>query len=361
MTLGVVGIAVGLMGAVLLGLLGDAGALVGLLAAWAFWMGLGIGGLPLLFVNGLIGGRWSRMLEPVLFALTATIPALALAFVPVLLHLDVVYPWADPTLAPSHLWVHRAAWLNAPFFVARFALYTGVWMGLAFLLYRRRRHHRPAGPISAAGLMLTIPTMGFAAIDWTLSITELSSTMFAFLVPGAWTLGAFAAGVLVVVGLGRHQRLNTERLDDLGKLLLVFVLFWAYCQYFQYLIIWAGDTAEAIPWYLVRGEGTWLVLVIVMLGLGLAVPLLALLPRALRQDARSLGVIATLVASSQVLFFAWIVLPTSPGADAWMFGSAVVLLGLVSAGSARVAFDRIQTGLVEGDAPLPPEAFAEAA
>ena len=44
---------------------------------------------------------------------------------------------------------------------------------------------------------------------------------------------------------------------DLGKLMLAFVMFWAYVSFSQYLIIWSGNLPEEIPWYLRRLQGGW--------------------------------------------------------------------------------------------------------
>ncbi len=41
-----------------------------------------------------------------------------------------------------------------------------------------------------------------------------------------------------------------ERLNDLGNLLLAFVMLWAYMSFCQYLIVWSGNLTEEIPWYL---------------------------------------------------------------------------------------------------------------
>ena len=44
--------------------------------------------------------------------------------------------------------------------------------------------------------------------------------------------------------------LTHRHLHDLGKLLLAFVMVWAYFSFSQFLIIWAGNLPEEIPWYL---------------------------------------------------------------------------------------------------------------
>ena len=57
---------------------------------------------------------------------------------------------------------------------------------------------------------------------------------------------------------GRCPRSPTPgRLNDLGNLLLAFVMLWAYMSFCQFLIIWSGNLTEEIPWYLRRTRGGW--------------------------------------------------------------------------------------------------------
>ena len=46
--------------------------------------------------------------------------------------------------------------------------------------------------------------------------------------------------------------LTPRHLHDLGKFLLALVMVWAYFSFSQFLIIWAGNLPEEIPWYLTR-------------------------------------------------------------------------------------------------------------
>ena len=72
---------------------------------------------------------------------------------------------------------------------------------------------------------------------------------------------AFAFAVLVTTRLAQHlpeSEYATPRvLNDLGNLLLTFTMFWAYVAFSQFLLIWAGNLPEEIPWYLDRIRGGW--------------------------------------------------------------------------------------------------------
>ena len=51
--------------------------------------------------------------------------------------------------------------------------------------------------------------------------------------------------------------LQPRHFHDLGKLMLAFVMLWAYFSFSQFLIIWSGNLPEEIPFYLERLHGGW--------------------------------------------------------------------------------------------------------
>ena len=70
---------------------------------------------------------------------------------------------------------------------------------------------------------------------------------------------ALMLGVAIMLSVDRpmNEAATPARLHDLGDLLLAFVMLWAYMAFSQFLIIWAGDLSEEIPWYLRRTHGGW--------------------------------------------------------------------------------------------------------
>ena len=51
--------------------------------------------------------------------------------------------------------------------------------------------------------------------------------------------------------------LTPRHFHDFGKLLLAFMMLWAYLSFSQFLIIWSGNLPEEIPWYIARIRGSW--------------------------------------------------------------------------------------------------------
>ena len=87
------------------------------------------------------------------------------------------------------------------------------------------------------------------------------STIYGVLLIIGQGVSAMAFMILVaamISGRGEVEGLDKpETFNDLGNLLLAFTMLWAYLSFSQFLIIWAGNLAEEIPWYIRRLHGGW--------------------------------------------------------------------------------------------------------
>ena len=100
--------------------------------------------------------------------------------------------------------------------------------------------------------------MTFASVDWAMSLEpHWYSTIYGILIIGGQVLSAFAFVIPVAAcwsstASRSPTSITTEQFHDLGKLLLAFVMLWAYFAFSQFLIIWSGNLPEETPWYLQR-------------------------------------------------------------------------------------------------------------
>ena len=118
--------------ALLLVVVAPAEALRGWLAAAFLWSGLPFGSLGLMMVMRLTGGRWTQALPPFLEAGALTLPLSLAAFVPVILGIGAIYPWAAAPLPGA-----KGIWLSPVQFVLRtLVLYLGLF-----------RHPVPSGAV----------------------------------------------------------------------------------------------------------------------------------------------------------------------------------------------------------------------
>jgi hypothetical protein len=100
-----------------------------------------------------------------------------------------------------------------------------------------------------------------------------------------------------------------QSFNDLGNLLLAFVMLWAYLSFSQFLIIWSGNLPEEITWYLSRARGGWAALAIVLIIFHFAIPFLLLLSRGLKRQAGSLSRVAGLLIVLTLVDMFWLVVP----------------------------------------------------
>jgi hypothetical protein len=277
------------------------------LVAYVYWLGLGLGSLAIVMTYHLTGGGWGVAIRRVLEAATRTIPLLAVLFVPLLLGMRRLYPWADAArILGDPVLQHKAGYLNVPFFVGRAAVYFASWLVLARLLNRwsdQQDGTRNPGPtnrlrrLSAGGLVLWGFTVSFAAIDWVMSLEpHWFSTIYGMVFMGSQLLGALAFSVVLIAFQAHRQPmsqvLTPARLNDLGNLLLMAVMLWAYLSFSQLLLIWSGNLPEEIPWYLRRMVGGWQVVAVVLAVFYFAVPFALLLSRQTKRRLKVLAIVA---------------------------------------------------------------------
>lgn len=295
------------------------------LSAYIFWIGIPVGALALLMLHHLVGGRWGFMIQRVLEAAIQTLPLMALLFIPLLFGLSDLYPWArTEVVAADPLLQQKAAYLNIPFFIARAVTYFAVWIVLGRLLVTwSLRQDRTADDaltlrlqrLSGPGLVLYGLTVTFAAIDWMMSLEpKWYSTIFGMIFMVSFGLAALALAILATRFLESQkplaQVISPDRWHDLGNLLLALVMFWAYLQFSQFLLIWSENLAEEIPWYLHRIGGGWEWVALALILFLFALPFILLLSRTTKRSARMLSQVAAAILFMHWLDILWIVAPS---------------------------------------------------
>ena len=303
------------------------------LIGYSFWLALSIGCLGLAFIQFLTGGVWGLVTRRIFEAGATCLPLLALLFLPVLAGMPTLYNWTQPE---SDL-AQKRLYLNVPFFVARAVVYFGSWLVLAQLLRRYSLQHAPVQSIrrlSIIGLLVLSLTVSFAAIDWWMSLEPTwFSTMYPAIICASDLLLAMAFAVLLLAALATRDPLRdvlTPRmLNDVGSLLLAFVMLWAYVTYFQYVLIWAGNLSDEITWYTARTEGGWQPTAWVIAGAGFLLPFWCLLFRGLKRNRRWLGSVAALIIATQLLHVYWLIQPAfSPTGPDLDFALPLVWIGV---------------------------------
>lgn len=342
--------------ALLVGVLGFAAATAGFflsrehffrayLVAYLFWFGVGLGCLGILMIHHVAGGRWSAAIRRLLESGTRTLPLMALLFLPMLLGLHDLYEWARPEdVAHDPILQAKSPYLNVPFFIIRAAIYFAVWLLLARFLNRwSTEQDARCDPkllvrmelLSRGGLVAMFLTMSFASVDWAMSIEpHWYSTIYGVIFIGGQLLAAMAFVIQIAARLVTRgpltEVITAKQFHDYGKLLLAFVMLWAYFNFSQLIIIWSGNLPEESPWYMKRMEGGWQYVGVAIILFHFVLPFVILLSRDIKKRAGLLAGVALFVFVMRFVDMYWLIIPAfSPKVFSvhWVDAAAVFGMG----------------------------------
>jgi hypothetical protein len=301
------------------------------LVAYLFWLGLALGSLAILMIKHNTGGAWGAIIRRLLESAARTMPLLALLFVPIALGVHDLYAWARPeVVAHDAVLQHKRVYLNVPFFLGRAVLYFVAWGGVAHFLARwslaqdEASDDRPGvrlEQLSRGGLLLLGLTATFASVDWMMSLEpHWFSTIYGFLFMGGCVLSALAFAISMAGAVADRPPLSEiitpNALHDLGKLLLAFVMLWAYFSLSQFLIMWAGDLPEEVHWYVRRLNRGWQWLIAGIVAVQFCLPFVVLLSRRVKRSAAALTAVAVLLLAVRFADLFWLVQPAFDGGAA---------------------------------------------
>jgi len=301
-------------------------------------LGLALGSLGLMMLQHLTSGHWGIIIRRPLESATRTLPLLVIAFLPIALFgMKYLYPaWLDPEKTKeAPLSKFQQSYLTHGGYLTRAVIYFAVWLTLMFIFNiwskqqdinredraLRLRFKLLAGP----GIILYVFAMSFAAIDWVMSISpHWASTIYGFIFVGGQLISSMSFMIAVVVLLARSEPfshvLQSRHLHDLGKLLLAFVMLWAYFDFSQLLIIWSGNLPEEISFYRTRLYGGWGVVAVIVVVFHFFVPFFLLLSQDLKRNLRVLPKIAMWLILMRLVDLFWMTRPefTSRAVPTWL-------------------------------------------
>ena len=297
------------------------------LTAWAFAASIAIGALIFLMMGHAIEARWTIVLQRFTEAVSGSLPVLAVLFVPIALSIDRLYPWAALPAGPPGLdaeslarLAHKAPYLNPTFWVIRAVVFLAVWIALDELLVRWGRRGGDPGArsrargLSAAGFPVVGLTVTFAAFDWLMSVTPLwYSSIFGLRYFAAGFVGALAL-VAVIARAARRvpavaASVRGSHTGALGRLMFAFLVFWAYMEFSQGIIIWIGNKPDEVPWYVARGASEWgAVFWVIVIG-HFALPFFALLSKPLKRRPTLLAIAGGWLVVMHYVDTLWLVMP----------------------------------------------------
>jgi hypothetical protein len=283
------------------------------LLGFMLWLGVTLGSMAILMINHMTGGAWGMVIRRQLEAAVKTLPLLALLFVPIIFGMPYLYTgnheavggwpgWLYYDGPDAHLRAMSHSYLTHSGYIERAIVYFAIWLIIGFLLVRKsaQQDNPPVENLSprfrriaAPGLILYAFTISFAVIDWVMSLDpHWISTIYGFIFIAGELISAICVMVIVETMMSRYEPtaslLKAKEVHDHGKLMLTFVMLWAYFSFSQLLIIWAGNLPSEIRFFTRRLYSGWQSVALALVVLHFFVPFFMLLSRSFKRDPHKL-------------------------------------------------------------------------
>jgi len=314
--------------------------------AWVLGMvltfGFAVGGLTLLMLQYVTGGKWGLLLRRPFEAMSRTLPLVFLYFLGTGLMLKRLYMWANPQMAEDAFekklisseqltairhaieWKHpmlntSTYWVVGLICFAIWGFYT--WK-LNTMSLQREKGSLADTPywikkfenISGFGIVVYSLTMSAMVIYWVMSmdVTWYSSIYgLLFLVGQGYQV--LALSIITAISLSKAEPFKTilrgTEQYDLGKFTFAFVMLNMYLAFAQFLIIWSGNLPEEIPWYMDRINGHWGIICTLDFMFHWLIPFSLLLSRDLKRNKKRLIRVAQWMIFAKAFDLFWLIEP----------------------------------------------------
>ncbi|MEM6328162.1 MAG: hypothetical protein AAF791_13695 [Bacteroidota bacterium] len=305
------------------------------LVGWIFCVSIAIGAMFFVMIQHIVKARWSTSIRRIPEMLMTNFPLLALFGIPVLLGNYDLYHWTHGELYSGpdadYILQGKAGYFFFPleagtvpiFWFLRYPLYFGVWIFLSRKLYtysvandtepsventKKLRFH------SAWGIPVGAVLVSFFAYDMLMSLEpHWFSTMWGvYFFAGGWLASLCLITMLALTfkkGGMLREEVTTEHLQDMGKFMFAFVVFWTYIAFSQYMLYWYGNLPEETVWFHKRALDGYGMVGQSLVWFHFVLPFLILLPRITKRVGPALAVMAGWLLVMHFIDLWWMVIP----------------------------------------------------
>jgi len=357
------------------------------LCGFIFWTSLPFGSLALSMIGFITNASWGIVFRRIFQASIRTLPVLFALGLPVILSLFLFdgkqspFWWADQSWegdvsAVASQWHLREEavievqhkrhdFLSASpsalgGFPIRFIIYFAIIGVFArgvlkhAKAYEENKTEETLGKlqgVSAPGILVWALTMAVFCTDWVMSVEPVwASSMFpvVFGMNQFLTTLSFSALLFYTLTKGKLEvmAIIKEKFRiDIGSLIFGFTMLWAYSSFCQYMLVWAGNLPEEIPYYIKRGGGdpptAWVWLSYTLMLFHWFVPFIVLLFREIKTNPRTMQIMTSMLLTVCALDVVWWIVPSVPHAEKAYAHVPMALAAIVGVGGLwGLAFSR---------------------
>ncbi|HUC86401.1 MAG TPA: hypothetical protein VL970_14495 [Candidatus Acidoferrales bacterium] len=307
------------------------------LLAFMFYYSIALGALFVVMVHHLTDAAWSVGIRRYCEHLASWLRwPLILLFLPIGLCGHNIYKWMTLDPAAAESLAAKYPVFTIPGFWITSAVFFGIWWLLTSRLCSLSLQQDETGAAectrkmrfySGWGIVVFGLTLTFSGVLWMQAVQfQWFSAIYGvyFFASSVWAGLAF----IYVIGVAMLRQgiltpvLKQSNFYFLGVLLLAFTLLSAYAEFAQYFVVWNANMPEETFWYLLREQGGWWNLSLILILGKVFVPFFALLPVRTKTNFKVLIPVCLLIAAMHFADLAFNILPAwHPGGHQarWIF------------------------------------------
>jgi len=306
-----------------------------------YFLAFALCGVFFVAVHAIAESGWHTSIQRIPEAMGAFIPFAGILMLLVFIFgKHSLYHWTH-TEHLDEILLHKKPYLNTTFFYIRFFIYFIGWGLLAYAIRKTSlkfdvsddiRHFNKMRMFGGIFVVFFAITSSTASWDWLMSIdSHWFSTLYGWYVFSSLLVSGIAFITLVVLLLrkmGYLSHVNTEHLNDLGRYMFAFSIFWMYLWFSQYMLYWYGNIPEETVYFYNRvNDNYYNFFFFLNIVLGFAIPFLLLISRSAKRSPVMLTIAAIIIIAAHWIDFYQSIMPGAIG-DKAAFGVLEVGLTL---------------------------------
>jgi hypothetical protein len=332
-----------------------------------FWLMLVNVAAFFIVINTLAMSGWQEAFRRVTEAVSSLVPIMGVITMVIFLCIILgnrsdIYPWLDKnTVAHDAVLNGKKGFLNPMVFLLYSLLTIGLWSYWGKKLRTLSLKTDEAGTmdyetskkwfkkisgVSAYYVVFYVLSIGsFIPWLWLMSIdAHWYSTMFSWYTFGSQFVSGIALLTLFVIyfkNRGQLEFVTKEHIQDLGKYMFAFSIFWTYLWFAQFMLQWYGNIPEETIYFKIRLQGPYEGLFYLNLVLNFVAPILIFMKRATKRNYFIVTFMCILIIFGHWIDFYQMVMPGTVGMHphlSWFeFGIPLGFVGLIMWGVSRFA------------------------
>ncbi len=326
-------------------------------------------------ITTLAMGGWQVALRRVVDALSSVVPIMSVLTLVVILsivfgHRTDIYPWLDKEMvAHDEVLKGKSGFLNPGVYAVASILCIGLWVFVGKKLrdlslesdkmgtmdyetgriWMKKNLFWSAFFIVLYGLTVgsTIPWIWLMSID-----AHWFSTMYSWYTFASTFVSGMALITIFVIyfkNRGQLEFVTEEHMQDLGKFMFAFSIFWTYLWFDQFMLIWYGNIPEETIYFKIRSQGPYRGLFFLNLIINFLCPLLILMKKATKRNYTIVTFMCVLLIFGHWIDFYQMVMPGTvklhPHLSWYEFGIPLGFIGIIMWGVGRFASKEPMTAI----------------